>query len=253
MATDNNSALPVRTEADADQRLQTKIIDFIDPSKGAEVDSDKTLQVKTHGRDPAGTDRISRKSEQGHEAVNGIYDAATNTDPSQVGMVAHTRAASPADSDQVKRVTAISNGSTHALDISLHDGAGAAYDYANPLPVYQTEDPGIEVQDYNETAVSVAAGSNDVHTYTVPAGKTLKLDQILCSCAVRAKFVVDTSQDGSTFTTLATRYNSAADPQADTDLKRIVSIPTGGKVRITRYNRDLTASAMYSTIIGVLK
>lgn len=253
MAVDTNGALPVRTEADVDQRLQIKIVDKTTVTQQAIVDTDSNLHIENHGNDPAGVDRVQRMSEQGHAAVDGVYNGTTNTDPSQVGLIAHNRAATPADSDQTQRVTAVTQGTVRALDIALHDGSGADFTYANPLPVYLAEDPGLEIQDYNETATSVAVAGNDTHVYAVPVGKVLKLDQILCSCAVRAKFVIEISQDGTTYSTVATRWNSAADPQADTDLRRIVSVPAGGKVRVTRYNRDLTASAMYSTIVGVLK
>jgi hypothetical protein len=250
--TDYNSSLPVKTQADVDERLQIKIVDGTDVTKMATVDSDKNLHIENHGNDPAGVDRVQRMSENGHAAVDGLYNATTNTDPSQVGLVGHARAASPADTDQTKRLTAVTSGTSTSLDISLHDDQGVPYSYANPLAVYQTESPGLELQDYFESASAVAKNATDVHTYTVPVGKTLKLDQILCAASEVARFQIETSQDGTTFTTLAVRFNSTSQPQAaDMFLSRIVSIPAGGKVKITRLNRG-NAQTMYTTIVGVL-
>jgi len=50
---DYNSSLPVRSEADVDERLQSKIVDFVDPTSGAKVDDD-LLFVKSHLHDATG-------------------------------------------------------------------------------------------------------------------------------------------------------------------------------------------------------
>lgn len=52
---DYNSSLPVRSEADIDERLQSKIVDFTDPTKGMEVDADNDAHVKAKLRDDAGS------------------------------------------------------------------------------------------------------------------------------------------------------------------------------------------------------
>ncbi|NIQ16877.1 MAG: hypothetical protein GTO02_21590, partial [Candidatus Dadabacteria bacterium] len=74
---DQNTSLPIRTEADADERVQSKIVDFTTPAQGMNVDSDGSAQVEIHTSD------------------------------------------------------------------------GNAVTDANPLPVYQANDPGTEEQDYN--------------------------------------------------------------------------------------------------------
>lgn len=249
---DIKSMLPIRSAQDADQRVQVKIVDSLVPSQQTQVDTDRNLHVKIHGTDSGGTDRILLASEAGNLVSDGIYNASTNTHPSSHGLAAAQRAASPALTDMLKRITAISSGTTHALDISLHDEAGNAYSYANPLNVVVAESSGTELQDYFEDVSDVAVGGTHVHTYTVPAAKTLKLDQILASGSGRVKCLIEQSQDGTTFLKVATRFNSTANPNVDTDLKRIVSIPTGGKVRITMTNIDESAFTMYSTVVGVL-
>jgi hypothetical protein len=249
---DIKSMLPIRSAQDADQRVQVKIVDSLVPTQQTQVDAQRNLHVKIHGTDAGGTDRILLTSESGNIIADAIYNASTNTKPSSQGVVAAQRAATPGLTDMLKRVTAISNGTTHALDISLHDEAGAAYSYANPLNVTLVESPGAEIQDYFEDVADVAVGATHVHTYTVPAGKILKLDQVLSSGSGRLKVLIEQSQDGTTFLKVATRFNATATPNCDTSLNRIVSVPAGGKVRVTMTNIDESAFTMYSTIVGVL-
>lgn len=249
---DVKSMLPVRSAQDADQRVQVKLVDSLVPAQQQQVDAQRNAHVKIHATDAGGTDRIVRASESGNIVNDGIYNVTTNSNPSSQGLNAAQRATTPALTDMVKRITAISNATVHALDISLHDQNGAAYTYANPLFVNNVESPGAELQDYFESASDIAVGADDVHEYTVPALSTLKLDQILVAASGRIKVVIETSQDGVAFTKLATRFNSTASPEADTTLSRIVSIPAAGKVRITTTNIDESAFTIYSTIIGVL-
>ena len=39
-------------------------------------------------------------------SVDGVYNGTTNTNPDNVGLISHTRAASPGDAEQVERLTA---------------------------------------------------------------------------------------------------------------------------------------------------
>lgn len=250
---DVKSMLPVRSAQDPDQRVQVKLVDSLVPTQQAQVDVERNLHVKIHGTDFGGTDRIIRSSESGNLVNDGIYDASLNTNPSSQGLVAAQRATTPGLADMIKRVTAISNGTAHALDVAIRDHNGAPYGYANPLPVYNTESPGTELQDYFEDISDVAVGATHVHTYTVGASLVLKLDQILVAASGRIKVLIETSQDGTTYTNLATRFNSTANANADTTLARIVSIPAGGRVRVTCTNIDESAFTIYSTIIGVLQ
>jgi hypothetical protein len=50
---DYKSSLPVRSEADIDERLQSKLVDFTDPSNGATI-ADNKLWVKSHLNDQDG-------------------------------------------------------------------------------------------------------------------------------------------------------------------------------------------------------
>lgn len=249
---DIKSMLPVRSAQDPDQRVQVKIVDSLVPTQQVQVDVQRNLHVKIHGTDVGGTDRIIRTSESGNLAQDGAYNATTNSNPNSAGLVAAQRAAAPAATDMIKRPTVISNGSAHSLDISLHDENGAPYTYANPLNVTMVESPGLEVQDYSESTTDVAVGASFQHTYTVPAGKVLKIDQILTSGSGRIKVLVEQSQDGTAFTKVATRFNSTGNPNCDTALSKIISVPAAGKVRVTITNLDESAFGVYSTVVGVL-
>lgn len=48
------TGLPVRSYQDADERLQSKIVDFDNPANGATVDADQDLHVKAKLRDDSG-------------------------------------------------------------------------------------------------------------------------------------------------------------------------------------------------------
>lgn len=140
---------------------------------------------------------------------------------------------------------------TDLVTAYLKDEAGNAFSESNPLPVTLVDSEGDEIHDYFETATTVAAGSNDTHIYTVPAGKTLKFEQAIFAGSAKAKFVVEIALDGSTYVIKSTRFNSTSEPDADVTFKRAISVPAGGKVKITRHNRDQQPQALYSTIVGV--
>lgn len=250
---DIKSMLPVRSAQDVDQRVQTKIVDATNPdTQQLVVDTQGNAQAKVHGNDPTNTDVILKLSEEGRVNPRGDYNGTTNTKPASSAVIAHDRNASPSEATQTKRVSAVTQGNVTAMDVAIQHSDGNPITRENALPVFQVEDPGDELQDYFESASDVAVNATDTHEYTVPVGKTLKLDQILASGSGRMKIIIEQSQDGTTFTKVATRFNSTAEPNCDTDLRRIVSIPAGGKVKITRQNIDEDPFTMYSTIVGLL-
>lgn len=66
--------------------------------------------------------------------ADGVYDGGSNTDPDNVGLIGHTRAASPTDVEQVERVTVgaassddVVAANVHGLDVNafgmVYDGA----------------------------------------------------------------------------------------------------------------------------------
>lgn len=249
---DQKKGLPVRTEEDGlDGRLHSKIVDYLTPSQGAEVDTDKNLHVEIHGNDPTGADQVVRTSELGAVTPDGVYDGTNNTKPGNVGLVAHERNATPGDAQQTKRLTGVTNDTVHALDVAIRDESGAPFSSANPLPVVQVESEGDEINDYlADSAVAVDTTVN--HDYTVTALKTLKLTQILMSASSRGKFevMVETGVGTGIFTSKAVKFVSVATPNAEWSLREPIDVAAGVKVRVAKTNTDNQAQDMYSTICG---
>lgn len=250
---DFDSGFPIRSEADGvSGRVQSKIVDFTTPAQGLTVNAAGQAHVEVHGDNSTGGDEVLRLSELGHPNADGVYDAANNIDPSGSGVIAHTRAASPVDSNQVKRVTAISNGTDHSLDVSLHDGAGLGISSSNPLPVVFAEGPGAEVHSYT-TSVSVAAAASVDHDYTVSAAVSLFMKQVIASGSGKISIIVkrETAVASGIFVNFFAGFNSTASPNIQYALSTPLVIATGVRVRVTIKNRDNTAQDVYSTISGV--
>lgn len=253
---DYNSSLPVRTQVDPDERLQTKIVDATTPSQQMIVDTDSNAHVEVHGNDPTGTDKVLKLSEDGSVDVDGVYNASINTEPANIGLVAAQRAVSPIDSDQIRRLTAVTpNGTTntnvHALDISLHDEAGVPYSSTNPLPVVIIESEGVEINNY-QTSASVAAGASVDHDYTVTAATTLLLTQFHGTASGKTKFELktETAVASGIFNTKFVFFNSTAEPNVDISLKDPITVNAGVRVRVTITNRDNQSQDLYTTISG---
>lgn len=251
---DQATSLPVRSESDGtDAKVVVKVIDGINGGTNQmSVDSDKNAHVELHANDPAGLDVVVNASEEGR-LVDGFYHATNNTEPGSIGVVAHARAASPAYADSIKKLTAISNGSVHALDMSLHDEDGAAYSDANPVPVYVAPDPGTEVHNY-DTQAALAAGAADNHDYAVASG-VFELQQVMASASGKLKIEVQWTTDDVTYTTLYVGFNSTANPNIFEGMSRPYNLAGGAnaKIRVIRTNKDNQAQDVYSTIIGILK
>lgn len=249
---DYKSSLPVRSEADADERVQVKIVDSTTVSQQMIVDADSNAHVEVHGNNPAGGDEVLRMSELGHAAVDGVYDGTNNTDPSQIGLVVHTRAATPGDAEQVIRQTGITAGSVHAADVALHDEDGVPYSSSNPLPTYLAPTPGTEVTDYGK-ATAVAAGASSTHTYAVSSG-VFELKSVLVSGSGRAGFEI-VYYDGAAANTIAMVFNSTADPNFQIEFPPFIVTGAAGKeIRVVKTNRENSQSQdLYSTIMGMLQ
>jgi hypothetical protein len=248
---DQNTALPVRTEGDLQEKIQSKIVDFIDPSLGMEVDSDKNAHVEIHGNDPTGTDKVVALSESGNVVLDGIYDVANNTVPSSVGLVASIRNAAPGLAQMLQRLTAVTNGLKRLLDVSIHDENGDAFSASNPLPVTISDSEGIEINDFLQSTAVAAAASAD-HDYTVTALKTLKLSQILASASGKMKVEVkiETGVATGIFATKAVQFNSTANPNCPFSIVENITVLAGVKVRVTLTNLDNQPQNLYSTISG---
>lgn len=138
-----------------------------------------------------------------------------------------------------------------SLLVNLRDESGSAFSSSNPLPVYQVESDGDEINNYN-TSASLAGGGTSNHDYTVSASRTLKLTQINVSGSgkIKAEIQIETSAGSGTYTTRFVFFNSTANPNIQHILKEPIDVATGVKVRVARTNRDGSAQDVYSTISG---
>lgn len=249
---DAKLGVSVRTESDVDEKLQSKIVDSTTPTQGMVVDTDGNAHVELHGNNPAGADTVVKLSESGEPVIDGVYDATNNSDPSTSALVAHTRAATPAATDQVQRVTAVTSSTVHALDVSLHDQNGAPYTTSNPIPA-TVGLPGVAICDFNaSSATAVDATVN--HDYTVGAGVTFYLQKVGGSGSGRGKFLVsvETAALSGVFTTKAVVFGSGSSgtPNAEVWLAQPIAVATGVRVRVAKTNTDHSAQDLYSSIEG---
>lgn len=249
--TDFNSSLPVRTQGDAQEKIQSKIVDYTDPSKGQIVDSDGNAHVELHGNNPAGTDEVLRLSELGALTPDGVYDASNNSKPGNVGLIASSRDASPGDTTQTERLTSVTQGNKKLLDVSIHDENGNVFSASNPLPVTSVDSEGDEVNAF-ASAATVAAGATSDFDYTVSALKTLKLSQVHASASGKMKIEikVETAAGSGVFDRKFVMFNSTANPNLLAEINEHLSVPAGAKVRVTATNRDTTPMDLYCTICG---
>lgn len=250
---DYMSSLPVRSEKDGtDERVHVKIVDYTSPDgSGNQVEvSDGNVHAYVHGKDPAGTETLLRTSEAGHVGVDGVYNATTNSDPANIGLVAHTRNATPGDAQQDIRLTGIANSDVRALDVAIRDASGAVFSMANPLPVFVAGSAGgDEILDFNQGS-AIAANASSSHTYTPSTGKVLTLQKVAVSASMRCKFEIKMGLTGSEVLKLVL-FNSTANPNAEYVFGLPQELADTDSLVIVRTNLDKQAGDVYSTIEGI--
>lgn len=192
---DYKSSLPVRTEVDPDEKLQTRLVDGSDPLLMAQIDSDKNLHVEIHGNKVGGTtDIVQTFNEEGYDIIDGVYNLTTNSKPSSAGVIASSRGASTDETTQTKRVTAVTDPSSPyatCLDVALHDEDGKAFSTTNPIPVFITGSAGgDEVLDENTAVAVPTSGTREQSTVTALGAAALAVASGPC------KYF--TFQDGTT-------------------------------------------------------
>jgi hypothetical protein len=250
--TDFRSSLPVMTEVDEDSKVQIKIMDYADPTgsnKQAEV-SDGNVHVYGHGKNPAGGEEIVLLSELGATVIDGVYDGTNNTNPSNIGIIAHARGATPGDADQTKRLTSVTSGTATSLDVSLHDHAGAAYGPSNPLYVNVTNGTsGAEVLEYHEFA-DIASNGTANWSLSATSGNILSLQKLLISGSGAFKAVIAIGTTLSE-TTRMVLFNSTAQPVQQYEFALPQNIADTESIKITVTNRDKSTQSIYVTVEGV--
>jgi hypothetical protein len=253
---DYDSQLPIRSEADGtDERVHVKIVDYSDPGgadKQVEV-SEKKAHVRIHSEDSDGNDLQPLLSQEGHVQSNGDYDATNNKRPSSQGLITSDRSAAPDETTMNKRVTAVAgNDDKVAMDVAISDSSGNRFDEDNPLPVYQTEDPGDEIVDFDE-AVDIAKDAVGNHDYTVTVAKQFRSLNVEASASGKAKFElqIETAPAAGTFNTIGVQFNSTANPNVKFYITKPEAVAAGVIIRVAKTNLDNQAQSLYSTINGV--
>jgi hypothetical protein len=225
--------------------------DSLDPDTIRALDINAFLMAYDATADTWSRVSITNNSLDVNADLDGVYDDPDNLDPDNVGLIAHTRNATPDDTHQVKRLTAITNDTVHALDVSLHDHAGAPYTESNPFPVAISDAAGADVHNYNTYGALAKDGVNN-HDYPVTSGKTLRLKQIQVSGSgkVKAELQIETGVGTGLYTSRAVWFNSTAFPVISETFAQPLEIAAGVKVRLARTNKDNQAQDVYSFING---
>lgn len=258
--TDFKSSLPIRSESDGtDERVHVKIVDgTTSPAVNqTKVDSDNALKTLATGHDPGGVNRTVRTSEQGAVTPDGVYNAANNTKPGNLGNIVSTRNATPGDTTQTIRVTGV-QGTTEttkwSMDVSIHDDNGNAWSTSNPMPVTVVDPALIQTDVFQSVdALAIAANSSSNMDYTITSGKTSHLYQVDCSASGRARFELQVSSDGVTFTRIMVKYNSTAEPNVTFNFggrSKAQAAGTGGKFRVVALNLDHAAFDAHSLFVA---
>tara|TARA_R110000868_G_scaffold272607_1_gene531836 strand:- start:5294 stop:6082 length:789 start_codon:yes stop_codon:yes gene_type:complete len=256
---DFNSSLPVRTETSGD--VAVKLVDGTVVSQAASVSAGGALKVDgsavTQPISAAALPLPAGAATEVTLAKLPIAQGATlgaNTGVMDMGSVSTaaptytTGQISPLSLTTAGALRVDTSGSTSTVNIQVD---GAAVSKTNAMPVYLTDSPGTEVNDYN-TAAAVAAAGTSNHDYTVTAARTLRLAQIIGSASGRMKMEVQFETGAATgvFNTKFVQFNSTSFPNMVLPINELITVAAGVRVRIIRTNLDKSAADLYTTICG---
>lgn len=269
MPTDSDLGQRVYSNVDgADGRVQSKDVGHGSSATLAAVaqyqvivDSDGNKHVEFHGNKPGGTsDIVAMLSELGAGTLDGFYHGTNNSDPSNTGLVAMVRNATPADSQQTLRTTGIANAdnSIRTLDVSLFDENALPYGPLNPLPVSVTDivEGGTQIHDEKTIDDLAAGGTDGTHIYAVPSTKTFKFEQVLAGAAGDHRVEVQIGDGAVTevFTRKAYRYGTPGKDASFTLATPILVVGTAQttRIKVIVKNMDNKATDISTTIVGTL-
>lgn len=266
---DYNSRLPIRTEANGDAVI--RLVDGTITSQFLTINADGSINITDNGGsitvdavdlDIRNLTHVSDSVKIGDGtdllAVNAdgsINSVVTATDLDIRNLVFATDKVDVSGSAVTVSATDLDirdlNPTQDEVKARILDEAGNAFSEANPLPVTMVESEGAEVNNFDDAA-AVAGNASSDHDYTVTAGKTLMLTQFAWCSAGRAKFElkVETGVASGTFDTKFVTMTSTAEPSGAQILKEAISVAAGVRVRITKTNRESSATDLYSTICG---
>lgn len=245
---DINSSLPIRSEADVDQRVQVKIVDYTTPSQGAAVDASGRVSTKI---DNLVSEPVFTEAKLQDGAGNAITSQVNGSQRAlDVGI---NVAGVQVDPRQIRALTA-----TDVVTANIKDATGTAFSNSNPLPVTVSLDAtGTETHNYLQSA-AVAAAASANHTLTVASGTTFFLTDVYGSASGKMKIEIQIG-DGAVSEAFATKFvqfNSTAETNTHIDIQKtalkVVGTVNGTTIKVIRTNLDKTAQDLYTTIVGSL-
>lgn len=248
--------LPVETLNNGD--VVAKIADGTTASQLLSVDASGRLTTKN--ADGAGNSLTSQANGSQRALDVGIDVAGVQVDPRSIRALTAadvvtanqgTANATPWNQN-ISQIAGAVPSATNALPSQIAT-AGAFVSATNPLPVSITAAlSGTAINKYNTTA-AVAAGGSTNHDYSVTTAKTFFGKKFWASSAGMIRADVQTSPDGTTFTTFWTGFSSTASPNISIDLNELSISDTGAgaKIRIVIVNFEaISAQDVFSTISG---
>jgi hypothetical protein len=128
--------------------------------------------------------------------IDGIYAFLGNPDPDNIGLIGHIRAVSPGDSDQTNRITSITNGTIHALDVAIHNSDGTPIDNSNPMVVDSGTTATTPIT-YN--VLAPVAGTE--YSQVIPVGTKRFMAKVRSGDA-KTQFAYVSGQSGTNYTTI---------------------------------------------------
>lgn len=136
--------------------------------------------------------------------------------------------------------------SQDSVEAWLKDASGNAFTQLNPLPVSVSDTivGATEVLDFKQ-AVAVAANASDTHTYTVTAGKTMRLQKIVASASGKIKVEI---KIGASLKVVL--FNSTANPNVEYKFEGPQALAAATVIDVVITNYDKTPQDVYSTIEG---
>lgn len=181
----------------------------------------------------------------------GIYTALDNEEPNSAAIVASERNAAIDVSTLSKRPTAKDGDENKiALDVSLSDGDANSINKDNPLPVYLSDSPATEIEDY-DLAVDVPKDGGVVnHDYVT--GAEFRGLNVECNSGGLAVFElqVETGVATGLYNTIMRKHNSVAKPDVMLGSKYPKVVAVGLTIRVVKTNLDNQATDMDSIING---
>ena len=181
----------------------------------------------------------------------GIYEVAVNEEPASAAIVASERSATIGVETLSKRPTAKDGTQDKiALDVALSDGDGVTINKDFPLPVYISDSPASEIEDYDKAIDVAKDGGSANHDYVTNSEfRGLNAE---CNSGGLASFElqVETAAASGVFTTLMRKHNSVSNPSVQFAHRFPKVVATGVTIRIIKTNLDNQSTDLDSLING---